>query len=163
MATRGSGYGILTAAHCTTKPSTYHGDATGSTYLAPTNYDLRFTALSGGTPRNQIKIGASSFRIITQTGIVSPGITLYKYGRTTGYGYSVVDKAADCYTDSSGKTWCHTFKTKTKVTEGGDSGGPWFMNNRAYGIHHGSSPSGSLLTPIAYVGLFSGGVAVKTS
>jgi len=163
MGTRGSAYGIITAAHCTAKPAKYNGDTTGATYVAPGNRDLRFTALSGGTPRNRIKIGASSFRTITQTGVVSSGITLYKYGKESGLGHSVVESYVGCHTYPDQKKWCNLWRVKDQVTTVGDSGGPWFVNNRAYGIHHASSANGSLLTPIAYVATISGTVKVKTS
>lgn len=163
MATRGSAYGITTSAHCATKPAKYDGDTTGSTYVASSNRDVRFTALSGDTPQNKFRIGASELRTITATGIVSTGSLLFKYGKTTGYGSSKVESYKGCVTFSSGNVWCNLYYTENKVTSGGDSGGPWFVAGTGYGFTTGSNSGGSYVTPVAYVGSISGTVKVKTS
>ncbi|NKY39997.1 hypothetical protein [Cellulomonas septica] len=163
MAKRGTAYGITTSAHCTTKPSTYDGDRTGSTYVASNNRDVRFTALSGDTPENKFRIDSSTLRTINATGIVSSGSLLFKYGKTTGYGSSTVESYAGCVTFSSGNVWCNLYYTKDKVTSGGDSGGPWFVAYTGYGFTTGSNSGGSYVTPIAWVGSISGSVTVKTS
>ncbi|WP_273652526.1 hypothetical protein [Cellulomonas fimi] len=163
MAKRGTAYGITTSAHCTSKPSTYDGDATGSTYVASNNRDVRFTALSGDTPENKFRIDSSTLRTINATGIVSSGSLLFKYGKTTGYGSSTVESYAGCVTFSSGNVWCNLYYTKDKVTSGGDSGGPWFVAYTGYGFTTGSNSGGSYVTPIAWVGSISGSVTVKTS
>jgi hypothetical protein len=163
MAKRGAAYGITTSAHCTTKPSSYDGDTTGSTYVASNNRDVRFTALSGDTPENKFRINSTTLRAITATGIVSTGSLLYKYGKTTGYGSSTVESYAGCVTFSSGNVWCNLYYTKDKVTSGGDSGGPWFVAYTGYGFTTGSNSGGSYVTPIAWVGSISGTVTVKTS
>lgn len=163
MATRGSAYGITTSAHCTTKPSRYDGDTTGSTYVASNNRDVRFTALSGDRAENKFRINASTLRTITSTGIVSTGSVLFKYGKTTGYGSSTVESYKGCVTFSSGNVWCNLYYTKDKVTSGGDSGGPWFVASKGYGFTTGSNSGGSYITPVAHVGSISGTVKVKTS
>lgn len=163
MATRGSAYGITTSAHCTTKPATYDGDATGSTYVASDNRDVRFTALSGDTAQNKFRVDASTLRTITAQGIVTTGSLLFKYGKTTGYGSSTVESYKGCVTFSSGNVWCNLYYTQDKVTAGGDSGGPWFVANTGYGFTTGSNSGGSYVTPIAWVGSISGSVTVKKS
>lgn len=159
---RGSTPGIITAQHCTSKPSTYDGATTGLTYAATNNYDVRFTALSGGTPLNKIKSGASTYTTITGVGVVSVGMWVAKYGKVTGYGSTTVKEYAGCVTYTDGKTWCGLYRTNGQITQNGDSGGPWFYVGRAYGIHSGSGTAGSLFTPIAYISYISGGVSVKT-
>lgn len=163
MAKRGTAYGITTSAHCTTKPASYDGDTTGSTYVASNNRDVRFTALSGDTPENKFRINSTTLRTITATGIVTTGSLLFKYGKTTGYGSSTIESYAGCVTFSSGNVWCNLYYTQDKVTSGGDSGGPWFVANTGYGFTTGSNSGGTYVTPIAWVGSISGSVTVKTS
>ena len=71
IANRGASYGITTSAHCTSKPATYDGDTTGTTYVASNNRDVRFTTLSGDTPQNQFRYNFGLYRTITSTGIVT--------------------------------------------------------------------------------------------
>lgn len=147
MATRGTAYGITTSAHCTTKPNYYDGDQTGATYVASDNRDVRFTALSGDTPENRFRVNSTTLRTITATGIVSTNATLYKCGKTTGYGSSVVESYKGCVEFSSGRTWYNVYYTRDKVTDGGDSGGPWFVANTGYAFTTGSNSGGSYITP----------------
>ena len=163
MATRGSAYGITTSAHCTSKPTRYDGDTTGSTYVASDRRDVRFTALSGDTAQNKFRIDSTTLRTINATGIVSTGSLLFKYGKTTGYGSSTVESYKGCVTFTSGNVWCNLYYTKDSVTAGGDSGGPWFVANTGYGFTTGQNSGGSYVTPIAYVASISGTVKVKTS
>lgn len=160
---RGSTYGIITSAHCTTKPSKYDGDNTGSTYTASNNRDVRYTVLSGGTPQNKFRYNGSSYRTITSTGTVSTGLLLFKYGKTTGYGSAKIESYKGCVTFTSGNTWCNLYYTEKKVTQGGDSGGPWFVANKGYGFTTGSNSGGTYVTPVAWVGSISGTVTVKKS
>ncbi|MFY1632807.1 hypothetical protein ACN27F_05870 [Solwaraspora sp. WMMB335] len=165
VANRGSSYGITTSAHCTSKPGSYDGDTTGATYVASSNRDVRFTTLSGGTPQNQFRYNFGAYRTITSTGIVTTGALLFKFGKTTGYTSSgtTVESYAGCVTFSSGNVWCNLYYTESKVTEGGDSGGPWFVAYTGYAFTTGSNSGGSYITPIAYVCSISGCPSVKTS
>lgn len=156
-------YGIITASHCTSKPTTYDGDTTGSTFTASSSRDLRFTALSGGTPENKVRAGSSTFTFITSVGIVSAGMNIAKYGKVTGYGSDVVESYQGCVEFVSGAIWCGLYQTQDDMTDGGDSGGPWFYINKAYAVTTGSNSSGSFISPIAYIAYISGTVTVKTS
>jgi hypothetical protein len=162
MGNMGAAYGIFTAAHCTTKPATYDGSTTGMTYAATNDYDYRFTALVGSSAVNQFRYNADGeLRNITSIGIVSAGSFIYKYGKTTGYSFSTTDSFAGCKLFSSGNTWCGLYQTTSKVTEGGDSGGPWFVGYTGYGSTTGSNSSASYITPVAYASYT--GATVKTS
>lgn len=163
VANRGAAYGITTAAHCTTKPSSYDGDVTGSTWTSSNNYDLRYTALSGDVPTNKAYVGLPSLREINSVGIVAPNITISKYGKTTGFTLSVKVLAYEgCLTYTSGDTWCSLYSTDN-VTAPGDSGGPWFSAFTAYGIHSGASSIKSFFTPVSFVHFISGNPSIKTS
>ncbi len=162
---RGSAYGIITAAHCTTKPAKYDGDATSTTYVASEQNDLRFTKLTGGTPKNKFRYKkGATFRTVNSTGIVSVGKTLYKFGKTTNYTHSKVASYRGCVTFTNiNKKYCNLYQTAEKTSDKGDSGGPWFAVHTAYGVTTGSNSKGSYITPIAYISKISGAVKVKTS
>ncbi|BCB74793.1 hypothetical protein Pflav_012030 [Phytohabitans flavus] len=165
IANRGASYGITTSAHCTSQPATYDGDTTGATFVASNNRDVRFTTLSGDTPQNQFRYNFGLYRTITATGIVTTGALLFKFGKTTGYTSSgtTVESFAGCVTFASGNVWCNLYYTADKVTEGGDSGGPWFVANTGYAFTTGSNSGGSYITPIAWVCSISGCPSVKIS
>nr|NLD41231.1 hypothetical protein [Actinomycetales bacterium] len=162
IGTKGTAYGILTAAHCTTKPSTYDGDTTGATYVASHSYDVRFTTLTGGTPVNRFYMG-SAYRTITSLGIVTPGILLYKYGKNTGYGSTSVESYAGCvYYGNVNKTYCGLHYTTSNIITNGDSGGPWFVANAGYAFSSGFNQGGTYISAISWASAISG-VSVKVS
>jgi hypothetical protein len=149
MATSGTTYGVITAAHCTTKPATYDGSTTGTTTtvtVSSVKYDLRYTALTGGTATNLLYSGISYFPI-TSIGTASTGITLYKYGITAGQGTAKVTTYKGCMTYDDPVTYCGLWDTDRNITPKGDSGGPWWSGNTAYGITHGAGAT-SLFTAI---------------
>ena len=63
-----------------------------------------------------------------------------KYGRSTGEGCAFIkSKAWD--KDAGGPTWNATFiRMDRSITADGDSGGPWFLDTAAYGLHGGTTP-----------------------
>jgi len=151
----GSSYGILTASHFTTIPAKYHDSIpTGATVSAVSGnnaYDIRFTYLAGDSATNQVMIDSSGvLRTITNTGVVSTGMYLNKWGFGTGFQLAYVSGYAGCVTTITSQTFCGQYYTSSKVTDGGDSGGPWFSGNTAYGVHSGHTASASYFTPIAY-------------
>lgn len=156
----GSSWGIITAAHCKTKPSTYDTAGTGSTYVATSQRDLRITRLWGGTATNKVRItNGGSFQLMTSVGIVSPGLSLCKWGNTTGYSCDTVESYYGCATYE----YCGLYKTVNDNVEAGDSGGPWFYGSRAYAITSGQTPGeASIIAPVSEIGLAWAGTTVKT-
>ena len=172
MATYGSSYGILTAAHCLNKPAMYNGSQTTSVSrvaLGTNNvlYDIRFTQLTGSTAVNKIRYNNSGgVQTITATGSPTAGMTLFSYGRHSNSGYktAVVLSGTNCST-AGNTTYCGlymTTKPTPTVTYPTDSGGPWFNGSTAYGITHGFDykTNGSYFTPIGRIEFISG-VSVK--
>lgn len=164
-----SGWGIITAEHCRTKPSTYDGATTGTSYHAGgSDIDLRFTKLSGGTPRNKFRSSSSGVTTITSLGTLAVGGWLYKYGKVTGVDGVTIAEYRGCeYLSFGAYYYCYLYRSDGVVTVPGDSGGPWYTANRGYGLTTGSmssstGPTGSLITPIAYVYTIAGtSVTVK--
>lgn len=64
------------------------------------------------------------------------------YGKTSGYGCSTI--AAKNYDpDMGGSAYNATWiRMNEDITQQGDSGGPWFVGNAAYGIHTGDTVCG---------------------
>lgn len=151
--------GIFTAGHC---PGTGSYDGVADAFYAPVNYSLSTTTGSGGGDFrwNHSKYGLSGqtfvghgkpLRVFNSHANPAVGQTICKYGKTTDYGCSIV---AECGAVGSapvhdtGQTYpvgglC---RTQQQITAGGDSGGPWFYGNTAYGIHHGSNSTGSFFS-----------------
>jgi hypothetical protein len=167
IGTKSTGFGIITAAHCTTKPATYDGATTGTSTVAnpvPSKgaLDLRFTALSGGVARNQIHSGPTTLLTISSVGITTSGLTLKLYGMKTGSSGGTIKSHRGCVAFTSGNTWCELYDTTAAVVQAGDSGGPWYSGSVAYGLTTGTNTTNSFVTPISYLSYISG-VSAKTS
>jgi len=72
-------------------------------------------------------------RDVSSYGIATEGQTLCLNGKTTHNHCQQVRQVSVC---SSGA--CNLVQMGNRSAAGGDSGGPWFSGNTAYGIHHGS-------------------------
>lgn len=76
-----------------------------------------------------------------------------KYGITTGYtcGY-ISDKNFKPSSPSNAlSTYIRVHRDGVNLSEGGDSGGPWFNSNTGYGIHKCGIGDDSCYTAINYV------------
>ncbi len=157
--------GISTAAHCTTKPSSYDGNSLGTTatpYI--TSYDLRWTTFTSGTSGNSFQYTSGGYRNATSTGNAAVGGVVCKYGKTTGSFCTTVASTGHC----DGQ-YCQLLQTVSGSVQPGDSGGPWYYGNKALGITHGfvykigypGSPIADLFTGVTGVTLL--GVTVVTS
>jgi hypothetical protein len=156
----GGVYGISTAHHCTSKPSTYDGATTGTTTAYSTR-DVRWTRITTGTPSPTIRDSATTHRTITSSGNPVVGAASCKYGKTTGYGCDIVESSGYCANYPGWPEFCGLYKTVDDIIEGGDSGGPWFFGNKAHGITSGqSSNQYSLFSGIGSLSLL--GVTVVT-
>ena len=78
--------------------------------------------------------GDGEFRYATSTGVATPGQWLEKYGKVTGKTSDRVYRTNQCV-DS--QTICGVVLMHNDKSKKGDSGGPWFWGNTAYGIHQG--------------------------
>jgi hypothetical protein len=68
---------------------------------------------------------------------ISNGDFFCKYGRTTDYDCSTVRDKKFSVTDEDGFRLKKMVQMEDEVTSSGDSGGPWFINGDAVGIHSG--------------------------
>ncbi|OQJ62454.1 hypothetical protein B5P24_05265 [Clavibacter tessellarius] len=78
------------------------------------------------------------------TAVAAPfvGMNVCKYGTVTAYGCSQVINGPTTTVNANGVTYANLWQVDGYITQEGDSGGPWFYGNTAYGIHYGNIPRG---------------------
>lgn len=143
--------GVTTAAHCS--DNAYNAMYYGGTILPIGGRlkigsdDVEWLLTPGFTVTNQFKSGniqgGSDIRRVTGTlsrdNQVIGGFVC-KYGWKSGYtcGY-ISSKSFSSIAPNNTPTFIRVNNTAgyPNLSSGGDSGGPWFNGNTAYGIHHG--------------------------
>ena len=141
--------GITTAAHCNDSQSFNGTDLPHEGSAEGASADVQWHTAPGFTAENRIKIGSSTRSITGTVNRNNQPIAAYvcKYGKTTGYACGqIVDKNYRRGSLCSDGRACYWSATWMKVgrdsgsfpTAGGDSGGPWFSGNQAWGIHAAS-------------------------
>lgn len=153
--------GISTAGHCGNSQSLggYALTLRGEAYSG--SYDIQWHNASGHTYPNTIKVGGGTRAITATRSRTSQtvGSQVCKQGMTTGYTCGTI--ATISYCASGACTWVQVSGNGTNLSEGGDSGGPWFSGNTAYGSHTYGMGNDSAYMPINYVSGIS--VTVATS
>ena len=153
--------GVSTAGHCGNSQTlsgyalTFRGEAYSG------SYDVQWHNASGHTWPNTIKVSSGTRSITATRSRTSQtvGSTVCKQGKTTGYTCGTISTISYCA--SGACTWVRVAGNGTNLSEGGDSGGPWFSGNTAYGSHTYGIGNDSAYMPIDY---FSGiSVTIATS
>lgn len=144
----GSQRNLTTAGHCTDDPTYDDTDVSGNDVTVDLETedshegewgDLERLSLPDESEHSFVNkfrynTGADQFQFVyTIAGIPEEGIWLTKFGQTTGYGSARVYRTNVSVNDIDRLVAMHN-----QVTDGGDSGGPWFDGTEAYGIHFGS-------------------------
>jgi streptogrisin C len=145
--------GVSTAAHCP-DAQTLQKHGTALDHIAGQNYgslDVQWHKTPGLTDPNLIRYNfggdtrSISFRTARHEMVV--GGNVCNFGKTTGYKCgTIVSKDFDY--DGWNTQFNPTFirVDGPQRTDQGDSGGPWFLGNSAYGIHKDSlDPSGDMI------------------
>lgn len=139
--------GVSTAGHCDNALN-YSGTALAfQSELDAGSFDVQWNRHAGSTYPNQIYIG-SGYHIITAvlgSSALPLGWTVCKYGASGGY---LCGEVADKNAQSSYKGQIGTYIRVRNVNNlpmsvSGDSGGPVFGANTAYGIIHGRGAAGT--------------------
>lgn len=136
--------GLSTAGHCDDN-QTYEDTFTplffrGGRFRG--SHDVQWHSVGcNDTIRNEIDTGVGIREI---NGSVSRsaqavGTFLCKFGRSSGHTCGAIDGKSVCpsYVPSCNKTFICVRAASGPIELPGDSGGPWFRDNRAYGIHSG--------------------------
>lgn len=130
--------GITTAAHCDNTQSyggtdlPFQGSAYGS------SYDFQWHTAPGFTVRNLMFDGTYNRYVYPTRHRDDQELDEFvcKHGKTTGFtcGY-IINKSYQ--PTGMAATFIRVHRDGVNLSEGGDSGGPWFSGNTAYGIHIG--------------------------
>lgn len=154
--------GVLTAAHCRDDENVW--DYTDNIWV-----QIRYQAgLHGGshdvqwhtTPyvEDNMTWTGSNYREILGTksrAYQTIGEWVCKYGITTGYTCGQINSKtyAPSYIPNANATFVQMYRAGITLSSPGDSGGPWFYGNNAYGVHSGGNGGEySIYMPINYVG-----------
>ena len=159
--------GITTAGHCNNTQSYSGTNLPYEDGLWDTSYDIQWHTAPGFTVTNEIRYSsAGSTRDITGTiGRNSQTIGGYvcKYGKATHYtcGYISDKNYQPSYVPNATETFIRVDDTAgySPLSEDGDSGGPWFLHNNAYGTHSGSvgaDPNDAIYMAVNYVAVGAG-------
>lgn len=143
--------GIATAGHCSESYSlSYNGiDLPLQSFIKSTSYDVGWHTTTGLTVTNEIQdSSAGTLRRITATKSRDNQVIggyVCKYAVVTGYtcGYIRSKSYASPGVVYPSPTFIIVDNTAgyNDLSNNGDSGGPWFNLNTAYGIHHGHPTS----------------------
>ncbi|WP_147942868.1 hypothetical protein [Microbispora sp. CSR-4] len=92
------------------------------------------------------------------------GDRICRFGRKTGATCSHVKQVGAVGTGDDGRTYYDLTVMEDRQAAGGDSGGPWYYGNRAWGIHHGAyQKTWDSFTPAADLSSALGGYYVWTA
>jgi hypothetical protein len=153
--------GVSTSGHCGNSQTlsgialTFRGEAYSG------SYDVQWHNAVGHTYTNTIKVSGGTRSITGTRSRTSQtvGSQVCKQGKTTGYTCGTISTISYCA--SGACTWVRVAGNGTNLSEGGDSGGPWFSGNTAYGSHTYGIGNDSAYMPVNY---FSGiSVTIATS
>ncbi|MCK4475293.1 MAG: hypothetical protein KAU16_01035 [Methanophagales archaeon] len=161
--------GITTAGHCSNIQSYNGNNLPFQSQNWAGSYDIQWHTAPGYTVTNKIQWWSDgSTRDITATKSRSSqaiGNYVCKYGMTSHYTCGYI--SSKNFMHQGQATYIRVDNTAgyDDLSSGGDSGGPWFLSNTAYGTHVGSpgdDPNDAVYMAVNYVesGL---GVSVMTS
>lgn len=133
--------GISTAGHCSNLLT--HENTSGSTEYATTyksghhgTYGDFQWSITGDTEPDDFYYSWSSTRDVAAVASPLVNQNLCRFGHITGAQCAEVETNSVCSTTSAG-TACNLTRMKKDTAQPGDSGGPWYYGNTAYGIHKG--------------------------
>lgn len=149
----GTTYGISTAHHCDVLPGSYDGASLGAT-SALSNRDVRWTRFNSASAASKsFRADWSDIRTVTSAADAVVGANVCHFGISTGKACSTVASKNNCVTYEGWPQFCGLFRTTSKVSDVGDSGGPWYGTNAARGVHSGSIGGSSLFSGIGSLAL----------
>lgn len=146
--------GVATAGHCS-------NDLTHENSNGATEFDINHRGQHQGdygdfqwgtTSDNEPSIfrwSSSDVAEVNNRGNAVVNQGLCRYGRKTGRECTSVADVSVCST-VDGTTVCRLVRMHDDTAEGGDSGGPWYSGNTAYGFHKGQVGCGLFSTCDVY-------------
>jgi streptogrisin C len=108
--------------------------------------DLQYFNVYDAAELNIFYYSWSSTRYVLETRNAVVGQTICEFGRTTGASCSEVENTSGCYNyPPPYPDPCRLTRTDADTVNTGDSGGPWYYGNVAYGITAAEIPGGNSL------------------
>jgi hypothetical protein len=139
--------GVATAAHCPNNSSLNGVDLSSSFVDGMWGgiHDVQWYKTPGMDDVNKVKDASGTRQITSRASNTAlfNGFNVCHYGRTTTYGCGIVIDPT--YQPGCGDGHCYdaTFaRVGFDHTSGGDSGGPWFISQKAVGVHKGHAFNG---------------------
>lgn len=136
---------VITAGHCSNTNSNHNGTAIGTLVLEKYGGSVdaqTFSINAGWESRNWVINGAASQKYaITSVSTVTnlaTGTALCRYGVTSGLSCGKVKNGNWSGTFAGVSGWTNMLLTDN-CAQPGDSGGPYYADNRAYSVHKGTS------------------------
>lgn len=154
--TKGGQKGITTAMHCANGLRYGGVNNTGiiqygnaaSTTSSGAHIDLQWhSTMSGSSTSASFYTAPSTIRSINAANNAVVGDYVCHYGMGTGYGCEYVYQLAICYTPGD-LQFCGLAALRSWITDGGDSGGPWFNNETVKGVHSGRAVLGGVVRSV---------------
>jgi hypothetical protein len=137
----GTTTGVATAGHCTNDMTHENADGVEKLLSNDTDYIGTYGDFQWATSTDyEYDDFYYNFGSVRDTSaIASPVVnqTLCRFGHATGAHCAEVEANSICVTTSSG-TACNLTRMKNAQGDVGDSGGPWYYGNTAYGFHKGT-------------------------
>ena len=127
-----SQHGLTTAGHCGNSQA-YEGRSV-LTFISAhegAQGDMQWHRSSEAVG-NQFYYDSGARRNVATYGHPTPGISVCKYGKTSGATCDEVYQLNQCRDQ-----YCGLVMTHRRKAAGGDSGGPWYWGTAAYGVHSG--------------------------
>lgn len=133
--------GLMTAGHCPNSLTVDRGNRlySASKEMSKSEGDAQFHK-SRESVSGKFRYAWGSYREVWGHPVLKVGTKVCRFGAKTGNGTGCtkVKYVSACIDYSSGKR-CKLAMTEGHTgSQGGDSGGPWYYGNNAYGMHSGS-------------------------
>ena len=139
--------GVTTAGHCANSLTYAGSNLAFQSERVGGGHDEQWHLAPGFQVRNWVKDGVSPTRQITSrtnSANTPIGALACKYGRNTGFGCGYISEKDNTGCVGGGGPFIYVQSQGIDLVQGGDSGGPVFVDNSAYGVISCEAPAGGI-------------------
>lgn len=138
---RGNQRGAVTAGHCSNTAAVSSGSSTSMPFVLEhvgSYGDSQFHSTTDTTSNTVLINTSGGTRAITSVAFPSNGSSICNFGKTRSNAQcDTVRNASVSFYNENGVLLNRMAQTNATFTNPGDSGGPWYFNNTALGVHFG--------------------------